>query len=314
MTPNSDLPLLDENQDIAEDYEEPRPQDDGPSLPATSSSSSSSFPKIFVKHSALEDLISLVDDSLPFTPDSADLSHDDIRLLDPTQQDGYRLRGDQHFPRASRAREVRHQPRRRPANEPEDRGRMLELRLGPPVSPYMTLSPEDRHRQLVFENEYRRQQYQRGVLWFVHERQLTVHGQSIPGGFSRRVTAYAASAEATEVFRRENPPPPENAYYISSSEDDDCKYADPMLERTPDDGDDKEAWLQRQEARREELASEAVEGRHAGKFVPVYTRLAEIENTVENRLRETAEVSPWFGAGLHLWSPRPCYVWQELGR
>jgi hypothetical protein len=61
----------------------------------------------------------------------------------------------------------------------------------------------------------------------VHERQLTVHAQSIPSGFSRRVTAYAASAEATEVFRREHPPPQENAYYISSSEDDDCKYADP---------------------------------------------------------------------------------------
>jgi hypothetical protein len=56
MTPNSDPPLLDESQDIAEDYEEPRPQDVGPSLPATSSSFSS-FNQIFVKHSALEDLI-----------------------------------------------------------------------------------------------------------------------------------------------------------------------------------------------------------------------------------------------------------------
>jgi hypothetical protein len=159
MTPNSDPPLSDESQDVAEDYEEPRPQDDGPSLPATSSSSSS-FPKIFVKHSALEDLISLVDDSLPFTPDSTGVSHDDIRLLDPTQQDGYRPRGDQHFPRASRAWKVRHQPRRSPADEPEDRGRMLELHPGPPVSPYTTFSPEDRHRQQLLENEYRHQQYQ----------------------------------------------------------------------------------------------------------------------------------------------------------
>jgi hypothetical protein len=121
MTPNCDPPLSDENQDVAEDYEEPRPQDDGPSLPA-SSSSSSSFNKIFVQHPTLEDLISLVDDSLPFTTDSAGVSHEDIRLLDPTQQDGYRPRGDKHFPRASRARDVRHQPRRSPADEPKDRG------------------------------------------------------------------------------------------------------------------------------------------------------------------------------------------------
>jgi hypothetical protein len=154
MTPNSDPPLLDESQDIAEDYEEPRPQDIGPSLPATSSSSSS-FPKIFVKHTALEDLISLVDDSLPFTTDSTGVSHDDIRLLDPTQQDGYRPRGDQHFPRASRAQEVRHQPRRSSADDPEDRGCMLELRPGPPVFPYTTFSPEDRHRQQLLEREYR---------------------------------------------------------------------------------------------------------------------------------------------------------------
>jgi hypothetical protein len=127
--------------------------------------------------------------------------------------------------------------------------RLLKLRPGPPVFPYTTFSPEDRHRQQLLEREYRCQQYQRGVLRFVHERQLTVHAQSIPAGFSRRVTAYAGSTEATEVFRREHPPPPENAYYISSSEDDECKYADPMLERAPDDGDDKEAWLQRQEAR-----------------------------------------------------------------
>jgi hypothetical protein len=142
MTPNSDPQQLDESQDIAEDYEEPRPQDVGASLPATSSSSSS-FPKIFVKHSALEDLISLVDDSLPFTTDSADVSHDDIRLQDPTLQLGYRPRADQHIPRASRARDARHQPRRSPADEPEDRGRMLELHPGPPVSPYTTFSPED---------------------------------------------------------------------------------------------------------------------------------------------------------------------------
>jgi hypothetical protein len=54
------------------------------------------------------------------------------------------------------------------------------------------------------------------------------------------------------------------------------------------------------------LASEAVDGRHAGEFVPVYTRLAEIENTVEKRLRETAEVSPWFGTGLLHWLCKIC--------
>jgi hypothetical protein len=153
MTPNSDPPLLDESQDIAEDYEEPRQQDVGPSLPATSSSSSS-FSQIFVKHSALEDLISLVDDSLPFTTDSADVSHDDICLQDPTLQHGYRPRGDQHFPRVSSAWEVRHQPCRSPADEPEDRGRMLELRPGPPVFPYTTFSPEARHRQQLLDSKY----------------------------------------------------------------------------------------------------------------------------------------------------------------
>jgi hypothetical protein len=106
MTPNSDPPLSDEIQDAAEDYEEPRPQDVGPSHSATSSSSSS-FPKIFVKHSALEDLIWLVDHSLPFTTDSAGVSHDDIRLLDPTKQPGYRLRGDQIISQASSSWEMR---------------------------------------------------------------------------------------------------------------------------------------------------------------------------------------------------------------
>jgi hypothetical protein len=169
MTPNSDPSLLDESQDAAEDYEVPRPQDVGPSHPATSSSSSS-FPKIFVEHSALEDLISLVDHSLPFTTDSAGVSHDDIRLLDPTQQPGYRPRGDQHTSQALSSWEVRDQPRRSPAYEPEDRGHMLELRPGPPVSTYTTFSPEARHRQQLLDNKYRRQQYQRGVLQLVHER------------------------------------------------------------------------------------------------------------------------------------------------
>jgi hypothetical protein len=36
MTPNSDPPLSDETQDAAEDFEEPRPQDVGPSHSATS--------------------------------------------------------------------------------------------------------------------------------------------------------------------------------------------------------------------------------------------------------------------------------------
>jgi hypothetical protein len=34
-------------------------------------------------------------------------------------------------------------------------------------------------------------------------------------------------------------------------------------------------------------------------------RLAEIENTVEKRLRETAEVSPWFASGVH-WLCKLC--------
>jgi hypothetical protein len=46
MTPNSDPPLLDESQDVGEDFEEPHPQDVGPSLPATSSSSSSFNPRV----------------------------------------------------------------------------------------------------------------------------------------------------------------------------------------------------------------------------------------------------------------------------
>jgi rubrerythrin len=129
----------------------------------------------------------------------------------------------------------------------------------------------------------------------------------------RRVTAYAESPEATEAFRREHPPPPEDraedAYYRSSSEDDDCKHPDPMRERAPDDGDDKEAWLQRQEARREQLAREATTGatsaRYAGEHVPVYARLAEIKETVERRLHETAGASPWFGSGVH-WLCKLC--------
>jgi hypothetical protein len=160
------------------------------------------------------------------------------------------------------------------------------------------------------------------MLRFEHERQLTVHAQTIPGGLSRRVIAYAASPEATEAFRREHPPQPEGAFYGSSSEDDECKYPDPMGERAPDDGDDKEAWLQRQEARRELLANEAVRARYAGEHVPVYQWLAEIENTVEKRLRETVEVSPWFASAGNSMSPlavqalraiRPCYARQELG-
>jgi hypothetical protein len=200
MTPNNDPPLLDESQDIAEDYEEPRPKDVGPSLPAPSRSSSS-FNQIFVKHSALEDLglISLVDDSLSFTPDRAGVSHDDIRLQDPTLQPGYRPFDDQHTSRALRSREVRHQPPRSPADEPEDRGRMLELRPGPPVSPCTTFSPEDRHRRQLLEKRVsiRRQQYQQAVLRFEHERQLTVHAQTIPGGLARHIIPYAASPEAT---------------------------------------------------------------------------------------------------------------------
>jgi hypothetical protein len=168
MTPNS-APLSDETQDAAEDFEEPRPQDVGPSLPATSSSSSS-FHKIFVKNSALEDLISSADDSLPFTTtDSADVSHDDVRLQDPTLQPGYRPRGDQHTSQASSSWEVRDQPRRSLADEPEDRGRMLELHPGPPVPPRMIFSPENKRRRQLLQNQVsiKRQQYEQAVLQFV---------------------------------------------------------------------------------------------------------------------------------------------------
>jgi hypothetical protein len=233
MMPSSEPPVPDDNQDDAEDYGGRRPQDADPPIPATSSSSSS-FNKIFVQHSALEDLLSLVDDNLPFTSDSADVEHDDIRLQDPTLQPGYHLSGDQHTSRALRSWEMRRQPRRSPADKPEDRGRMLELRPGPAVFPYTTFNPEAWHREQLLTGEYRRQQYQQGVLRLVRERQLMVHAQSIPGGFSRRVITYAASPEASEEFRRANPPQPEGAFYGSSSEDDECKYPDPEGKRAPD--------------------------------------------------------------------------------
>jgi hypothetical protein len=182
---------------------------------------------------------------------------------------------------------------------------MLELRPGPPVSTYTTFSPEARHRQRLLDNEYRRQQYQRGVLQLVHERQLMVHAKTIPGGLSRRVIAYAASPEATEAFRREHPPQPEGVFYGSSSEDDDCKYYDPMRERAPDDGDDKQAWRQRQVARQRRLRIEAEIARSKDEYVPVYKRLVEIEHIVEYRLRNTAEVSLYFVSGLH-WMCKIC--------
>jgi hypothetical protein len=143
------------------------------------------------------------------------------------------------------------------------------------------------------------------VLQLVHERELMVHAQTIPGGLSRRVIVYSVSPELTEAFRREHPPKPEGAFYGSSSEDDECKYPNPMGERAPDDGDDEEAWLQRQEARRELLANEAVRPRYVGEHIPFYQRLAEIENTVEKRLRTTVEVSPWFVSGVH-WLCKLC--------
>ena len=169
MTPNSDPPLSDEIQDAAEDFEEPRPQDVGPSHSATSSSSSS-FHKIFVKNSALEDLISSADDSLPLTTDSADVSHDDVRLQDPTLQPGYRPRGDQHSSQASSSWEVQGQPRRSPANEPEDRGRMLELHTGPPVPPRMIFSADDKRKRQLLQNQVsiKRQQYEQALLRFMH--------------------------------------------------------------------------------------------------------------------------------------------------
>jgi hypothetical protein len=307
MQPNSELPVSDENQDNAEDYEEPRPQVGTTSLPATSSSSSS-FPTTYLQHSALEDLLALVDDSLPFTTDSADVRHDDIRLQDPTLQPGYRPRGDPLYSRASRSWEERSRPRRSLADEPEDRGRLLELRPGPPVGPlYTTFDPEEEHRPQLLHGEYRRQQVQRGVMQLVHERQLTVHARSIPGGFSRRVIAYAASSEASEAFRRAHPPQPESAFYPSSSEDDDCKYPDLEAEPAPGVGGDYEAWLQRQDQRRELLASQARSARIVGEGepVPIYKRLAEIDNIIKKRLLETAEVSPWFASGVH-WLCKLC--------
>jgi rubrerythrin len=53
------------------------------------------------------------------------------------------------------------------------------------------------------------------------------------------------------------------------------------------------------------LSTEAVRARYAGEHVPVYQRLAEIENTVEKRLRETVEVSPWSVSGVH-WLCKIC--------
>jgi hypothetical protein len=198
-----------------------------------------------------------VDDSLPFTPDSADVSHDDIRLLDPTQQDGYRPRGDQHFPRASRAWEVRHQPRRSPADKPEA--------PWAPGLPVHDLQPR-RSAQTAAARK-------RVSAPAVPARRAAVRArEAADGTCSVDPGRFLASrvVEVTEVFRREHPPPPENAYYISSSEDNDCKYPDPMGERAPNDGDDKEAWLQRQEARREMLAKEAARARYVGEHVPVF--------------------------------------------
>jgi hypothetical protein len=144
-------------------------------------------------------------------------------------------------------------------------------------------------------------------MQLVHERQLTVHATSIPGGLSRRVIEYAASPAASEAFRRAHPPQPEGAFYGSSSEDDDCKYPDLEAEQAPGDGDDREAWLQRQEQRRRLLASQAAaDARIDGEHVPIYKRLAEIEHiVVENRLLNTADVSPWFASGVH-WMCKLC--------
>jgi hypothetical protein len=53
------------------------------------------------------------------------------------------------------------------------------------------------------------------------------------------------------------------------------------------------------------LASEARLARFDDEHVPVYQRLAEIENIVEKRLRNTAEVSLCFASGLH-WMCKIC--------
>jgi hypothetical protein len=169
MTPNSDPPLSDETQDAAEDFEEPRPQVVGPSHSATSSSSSS-FHKIFVKNSALEDLISSAEDSLPLTTDSTDVSQDNVRLQDPTLQPGYRPRGDQHSSQASSSWEVQDQPRRSPANEPENRGSMLELHTGPPVPPRKIFNAENKRKRQLLQNQVsiKRQQYEQALLRYMH--------------------------------------------------------------------------------------------------------------------------------------------------
>jgi hypothetical protein len=147
------------------------------------------------------------------------------------------------MPRALRSWEVNPQLRRNPARESDERGRLLELRPGAPVDPYTTFNPELRHRQQLLEGEYLRQQHVSGLLQLVQETQLTVHARSIPGGFSRRVTAYAASSTAmyTEAFRRSHPQPAEDDYPGSSSESHDCKYPDPTRGEEPDDEDGAQA-------------------------------------------------------------------------
>jgi hypothetical protein len=132
-----------------------------------------------------------------------------------------------------------------------------------------------------------------------------VHAKTIPGGLSRRVIAYAASPEATEAFRREHPPQPEGVFYDSSSEDDDSKYHDPIRERAPDVGDEFPAWRQRTVERQRLLAIEAEISRSEDEYVLVYKRLAEIENIVKNRLRDTAGASLYFASGLH-WMCKIC--------
>jgi hypothetical protein len=111
MMPRGEPPVPEEPQDIAEDQGERLPQVTDPPLLVTPSSSSS-FNTIFVQLPELENLIALVEDSMPFTTDSADVDPDDVRLQDPTLHREFRPNSDAYMSRALRPWEMDPQPRR----------------------------------------------------------------------------------------------------------------------------------------------------------------------------------------------------------
>jgi hypothetical protein len=194
MTSNSDPPLSDESQDVVEDYEEPRPQDDGPSLPA-SSSSSSSFNTIFVQHPRWRIL------SRWWTtvyPSRLTAQHEPRRYPfagpPPTRRlpSARRPAFSPDFTRAGGATSAAPQPSRRARGSRPHAGTT-------PWAPGLLvhdLQPRRSAQTTPARRGLSAPAVPSGVLRFVHESQLTVHGQSIPGGFSRRITAYATSAEA----------------------------------------------------------------------------------------------------------------------